>query len=187
MRALVRFAWLCLVGFIDFTLATSDEAPEPPLASASLLSAIGDDKSLQCSACWTLAEKLDQLFDLRTDASSSLVKNWGEMTSFRRAEEVGKIMRKRICPLIGRMNVAQIGTAPNRQMGDLDKLMKRGGTLENVKTGAEQTKALLGVCEALSHDDLLPLVSDPCTSQQSPACISMCDHLPAVSCMHVHV
>ena len=155
MSYALRIVWICSI--FDLTLA-SDEA-EKQLASASLLSTLGDEKSLRCSACWTLADKLDQLFDLKTDASSRLVKSWAEMTTSRRVEEVRKVMTKRICPLIGRMNIAQIGTAPNRQMGDLDKLMKRGGTLDNVKTGAEPTKALLGLCEALSHrDDLLSLV-----------------------------
>ena len=165
MQQLMRPSSLVVLLWLSFTDA------DPKLATQLLLNTLGGgnetspaELSLQCSACYTLAEKMQStLFDPKYDEARTIVTNWKEWTTEERVKGLKDAMMAHpfgTCPKIGRLNIAQIGIAPRRQLGDYDALMKRGGTVDNLETGPEKSKAVQALCEVLAKgDDLAGLVT----------------------------
>ena len=122
--------------------------PSAPPSAIGVLRALGHEKSLHCSACFTLAEQLVRLFDLKSEESRELVSGWAAASRVERAAALKTALLKRVCARVGRMKIAMLGKAPHRQVGDLDALMKRGGTFES---DPEPTHGVYTLCEALAR------------------------------------
>jgi hypothetical protein len=86
------------------------------------------------------------LFDLKSEASRALVAGWAEWTTSKRRSAVRKVLKEQTCPRVERMQIAQIGDAPNRQIGDVDAIMKLGGEIQS----PQPSKAVSALCALLA-------------------------------------
>eukprot|EP00316_Scyphosphaera_apsteinii_P022295 CAMPEP_0119315302 /NCGR_PEP_ID=MMETSP1333-20130426/35227_1 /TAXON_ID=418940 /ORGANISM="Scyphosphaera apsteinii, Strain RCC1455" /LENGTH=163 /DNA_ID=CAMNT_0007320613 /DNA_START=174 /DNA_END=665 /DNA_ORIENTATION=+ len=107
---------------------------------------------MQCSACDLVGSKLSDSLDSKIATS---FKKWSpkiRLTKIRAA-------MKKACTKTEAMQIAVSGSTGQRQFGDFNEMMKRGGTMTGLSMTPEHSKALKSLCEAVVDDHADQLVS----------------------------
>ena len=138
--------WNCAVAFVALVSGAASED------ARSHLTDLGEE-SLRCSACTLVASQFDDAMD------SKLLKAWAGWTTEQRITKLRGTFRKRACPAIGEMQIAQLGDKGDRKFADFNELMKKGGTMSNLNMGEEQKKAVRTLCDLVAKGEMSALVA----------------------------